>query len=165
MSNYLTKQRVFFHKGNCSWLKNFKLMNDIINNRFVKFQYIKNSPILSGFSPWCQREQFERNECYYVGPVAPICNRNATRQLPIDKDVVLIRFMYWDIRHVIVRVSASPSVQPAMNLALNNLRTLHVRNCLYKLHRIMKNAVLWDIETQFVPHRKHTTSPLQSQTG
>jgi hypothetical protein len=25
----------------------------------------------------------------------------------------------------------------------------------------MKNAVFWDIETQFVPHRRHITSPLQ----
>jgi hypothetical protein len=29
----------------------------------------------------------------------------------------------------------------------------------------MKNAVFWDIKTQFIPHRKHITSPLQSQTG
>jgi hypothetical protein len=26
----------------------------------------------------------------------------------------------------------------------------------------MKNAVFWDIKTQFVPHRRHITSPLQS---
>jgi hypothetical protein len=26
----------------------------------------------------------------------------------------------------------------------------------------VKNAVFWDIKTLFVPHRKHTTSPLQS---
>jgi hypothetical protein len=26
----------------------------------------------------------------------------------------------------------------------------------------MKNVVFWDIETQFVLHRKHITSPLQS---
>jgi hypothetical protein len=26
----------------------------------------------------------------------------------------------------------------------------------------MKNAVFWVIETQFVPHRRHITSPLQS---
>jgi hypothetical protein len=25
----------------------------------------------------------------------------------------------------------------------------------------MKNAVFWDIETQFIPHRRHITSPLQ----
>jgi hypothetical protein len=25
----------------------------------------------------------------------------------------------------------------------------------------MKNAVFWDIKTQFVPHRRHITSPLQ----
>jgi hypothetical protein len=29
----------------------------------------------------------------------------------------------------------------------------------------MKNAVFWDIKTQFVPHRRHITSPLQSPTG
>jgi hypothetical protein len=29
----------------------------------------------------------------------------------------------------------------------------------------MKNAVFWDIETQFVPDRKHNTSPLQSPAG
>jgi hypothetical protein len=29
----------------------------------------------------------------------------------------------------------------------------------------MKNAVLWDIKTQFIPHRKHITSPLQSPVG
>jgi hypothetical protein len=28
----------------------------------------------------------------------------------------------------------------------------------------MKNDVFWDIKTQFVPHRKHT-SPLQSPAG
>jgi hypothetical protein len=26
----------------------------------------------------------------------------------------------------------------------------------------MKNAVFWDIKTQFVPHRRHITSPLHS---
>jgi hypothetical protein len=25
----------------------------------------------------------------------------------------------------------------------------------------MKNVVFWDIKTQFVPHRRHITSPLQ----
>jgi hypothetical protein len=29
----------------------------------------------------------------------------------------------------------------------------------------MKNAVFWDIKTQFVPHWKHITSPLQSPAG
>jgi hypothetical protein len=29
----------------------------------------------------------------------------------------------------------------------------------------MKNAVFWDIETQFIPHRRHNTSPLQSLAG
>jgi hypothetical protein len=29
----------------------------------------------------------------------------------------------------------------------------------------MMNAVFWDIKTQFVPHRKHITFPLQSPAG
>jgi hypothetical protein len=29
----------------------------------------------------------------------------------------------------------------------------------------MKNAVFWDIKTQFVHHRRHIISPLQSPTG
>jgi hypothetical protein len=29
----------------------------------------------------------------------------------------------------------------------------------------MKNVVLWDIRTQFIPRRKHITSPLQSPAG
>jgi hypothetical protein len=29
----------------------------------------------------------------------------------------------------------------------------------------MKNAVFWDIKTQFVPHRRHITSLLQSEAG
>jgi hypothetical protein len=29
----------------------------------------------------------------------------------------------------------------------------------------MKNAVVWDIRTQIVPHRRHITSPLQSPAG
>jgi hypothetical protein len=29
----------------------------------------------------------------------------------------------------------------------------------------MKNAIYWDIKTQFVPHRKHIISPLRSQAG
>jgi hypothetical protein len=29
----------------------------------------------------------------------------------------------------------------------------------------MKNVVFWDIKTQFVSHRKHITSPLQSPAG
>jgi hypothetical protein len=29
----------------------------------------------------------------------------------------------------------------------------------------MKNVVFWDIETQFVPHRRHITYPLQSPAG
>jgi hypothetical protein len=26
----------------------------------------------------------------------------------------------------------------------------------------MKNVVFWDIRTQFVPHRRHITSPIQT---
>jgi hypothetical protein len=29
----------------------------------------------------------------------------------------------------------------------------------------MKNVVFWDIKTQFVPHRKHITSPLESPSS
>jgi hypothetical protein len=29
----------------------------------------------------------------------------------------------------------------------------------------VKNAVFWDIKTQFVPHKRHITSPLQSPAG
>jgi hypothetical protein len=29
----------------------------------------------------------------------------------------------------------------------------------------MKNAIFWDIKTQFIPHRRHITSPLQSPAG
>jgi hypothetical protein len=29
----------------------------------------------------------------------------------------------------------------------------------------MKNVVFWDIKTQFVPHRRNITSPLQSPAG
>jgi hypothetical protein len=29
----------------------------------------------------------------------------------------------------------------------------------------MKNVVFWDIKVQFLPHRKHITSPLQSPEG
>jgi hypothetical protein len=29
----------------------------------------------------------------------------------------------------------------------------------------MKNGVFWDIKTQFVPHRKHITSPQQGSAG
>jgi hypothetical protein len=29
----------------------------------------------------------------------------------------------------------------------------------------MKNVVFWDIKTQFVPERRHVTSPLQSSAG
>jgi hypothetical protein len=29
----------------------------------------------------------------------------------------------------------------------------------------MKNVVFWDIKTQFVPHRRHISSPLQSQAS
>jgi hypothetical protein len=29
---------------------------------------------------------------------------------------------------------------------------------------IMKSDFLWDMKTQFLPHRKHITSPLQSPT-
>jgi hypothetical protein len=29
----------------------------------------------------------------------------------------------------------------------------------------MKNVVFWDIRTQFLPHRRHITSPLQSAAG
>jgi hypothetical protein len=29
----------------------------------------------------------------------------------------------------------------------------------------MKNVVFWDIKTQFEPHRRHITSPLQSPAG
>jgi hypothetical protein len=30
---------------------------------------------------------------------------------------------------------------------------------------LMKNAVFWDIKTEFVPHRRNITSPLQSPTS
>jgi hypothetical protein len=30
---------------------------------------------------------------------------------------------------------------------------------------ILKNTVFWDIKTQFVPHGRHITYPLQSPAG
>jgi hypothetical protein len=29
----------------------------------------------------------------------------------------------------------------------------------------IKNVVFWDVKSQFVPHRRHITSPLQSPAG
>jgi hypothetical protein len=29
----------------------------------------------------------------------------------------------------------------------------------------MKNVAFWDIKTQFIPHRRHITSPLQGPAG
>jgi hypothetical protein len=29
----------------------------------------------------------------------------------------------------------------------------------------MKNGVFWDIKPQFIPHRRHITSPLQTPAG
>jgi hypothetical protein len=29
----------------------------------------------------------------------------------------------------------------------------------------MKSVVFWDIKTQFIPHRRYITSPLQSKAG
>jgi hypothetical protein len=29
----------------------------------------------------------------------------------------------------------------------------------------MKNFIFWDIKTQFIPHRRHITSPLQSSAS
>jgi hypothetical protein len=34
----------------------------------------------------------------------------------------------------------------------------------YKLQRV-KNVVFWDIETQFIRHRNHITSPIASRAG
>jgi hypothetical protein len=87
-------------KGIVLGVEKFKLMNDMMINCFMKFQYITNSPILG---PLDHRD-------YYIEPMAPICTRNATRQLPIDKDIVLIRLMQWNGRDVIIPLSASPSI-------------------------------------------------------
>jgi hypothetical protein len=44
-----------------------------------------------------------------------------------------------------------------------------MRNCVVKFEIFtavtMNNDFFWDINTQFAPHRKHITSPLQSQAG
>jgi hypothetical protein len=34
-----------------------------------------------------------------------------------------------------------------------------------KIPVVVKHVVFWDIKTQFVPHRRHITSPLQSPAG
>jgi hypothetical protein len=36
---------------------------------------------------------------------------------------------------------------------------------LLQLEIVMKNALIWDIKTQFVPYRKHVTSLLPSVSG
>jgi hypothetical protein len=53
---------------------------------------------------------------------------------------------------------------------LLNLARYYVRNFRTVLFKFitavtMKNAVFWDIRTQFIPHRKHITCPLQSLAG
>ena len=70
-------------------------------------------------------QTFARNECYYLQPVAPICTRNTTRQLPIDKDIVLIRLIQWNALDVIIPVSAAPSVKPGTLHTLPNRRVIH----------------------------------------
>jgi hypothetical protein len=49
------------------------------------------------------------------------------------------------------------------------VRTDNIINAYVKVEAFtamtMKNAFFWDIETQFVPHRKYFTSPLQNPAG
>jgi hypothetical protein len=42
------------------------------------------------------------------------------------------------------------------------LYNIHVRSEVFTAVT-MKNVTFWDIETQFLPHRKHFTSPLWAQ--
>jgi hypothetical protein len=51
----------------------------------------------------------------------------------------------------------------------HNRKKEHLTNCYVRFEVfvavIMKNVVFWDIKTQFVPHRRHITSPLQGSGG
>jgi hypothetical protein len=47
------------------------------------------------------------------------------------------------------------------NLCFLDSETYYVRSEVFTAV-IMKNAVFWVIKPQFLPHRKHITSPLQS---
>jgi hypothetical protein len=66
------------------------------------------------------------------------------------------------LSHAALRNSALNSF-PETRLLLNENRT-YVR-FEGSTAVTMKNAVLWDIKTLFVLHRKHITSPLQSSAG
>jgi hypothetical protein len=45
------------------------------------------------------------------------------------------------------------------------ITTSVVSSVILKNKANLKNAEFWDIKTQFVPHRRHITSPLQSAAG
>jgi hypothetical protein len=51
-----------------------------------------------------------------------------------------------------------------MHHKLRNKATIKIRFGVYTAITT-KNSFFWDIKTQFVPHRRHITSPLQSTAG
>jgi hypothetical protein len=56
---------------------------------------------------------------------------------------------------------------PANILSIENGGGTFLRNVRFEVFKAvtMKNAVFWDIKSQFVLHRRHITSPLQSSAG
>jgi hypothetical protein len=55
---------------------------------------------------------------------------------------------------------------PTYKLAKTSMQTLrnYVKFAVF-MAVTMKNAVFWDVKAQFVPHRRHITSPLQRPAG
>jgi hypothetical protein len=77
------------------------------------------------------------------------------------KNYVIIGYI---TRDILVCNSTPPVHEGSVGKQTGNTREIYVRFEVSKAVT-MKNDVFWDIETQFVLHRRHITSPLQSSAG
>jgi hypothetical protein len=95
----------------------------------------------------------------------------ATRVRGTGQSVFVIAAIGTDNTQLLISILNVFNVSPD---AVSHLNGLHVSNDAPASHPVrsevltevtMKNVVFWDIKTQFVLHRRHITSPLQSPAG
>jgi hypothetical protein len=83
-----------------------------------------------------------------AGTCCPGWHMRPCRPEPLlEPETVAFRIKYYSVKIVVTEIST-----PVVRLGSFTAAT-------------MKNSVFWDLNSQLVPHRKHSTSPLQSPAG
>jgi hypothetical protein len=83
----------------------------------------------------------------------------------LHKDFMTVFTYSWKCGVSLVEAEHNLFISDSSDSNLSNTLNLNDARFYVFTSVAMKNAVFWDIRTQFVQHRKHSTSPLQIPAG